>query len=93
MNCGRCGSTVHRDDAMNRRCDACEKLVRRCLCAPVAGPLPYVKPLKSSHECRVCRRWLEGEWARGTPGERVELERQMSVGRCDGCTREAALLK
>jgi len=53
-------------------------------------PLPYVKPLKSSHECRVCRRWLEGEWSRAAPEQQDELQRQMNVGRCDNCTRMAA---
>jgi hypothetical protein len=52
--------------------------------------LPYVKPLKSSTSCRMCRRWLEGEWSSASPEQKVELERQMSVGRCDECTRRAA---
>lgn len=80
---------THRDDAMNLRCDDCEHLVRQCICE-----LPYVKPLKSSHECRVCRHWLEGDWNRATtPEVRAEIQRQMDVGRCDSCTREAVLLK
>lgn len=57
---------------------------------PEGQALPYVKPLKSSHECRRCRRWLEGEWSSASPEERIEIERQMSVGRCDDCTRREA---
>lgn len=54
------------------------------------APLPYVKPLKSAHSCRVCRRWLEGEWPRATAEQKVEIQRQMDVGRCDDCTRKIA---
>lgn len=47
--------------------------------------------LKSSHQCRLCGRWLEGEWANadaaGQVGLCVALRRQMDNGRCDpgGC--------
>lgn len=30
--CEKCGAKVHRDDAMNRRCNDCERLVRQCDC-------------------------------------------------------------
>lgn len=52
--------------------------------------LPYVRPLKSSHQCRRCARWLEGEWSSADAAGRAELNRQMSVGRCDNCTRREA---
>ncbi len=53
--------------------------------------LPYVPPLKSSFSCRICRRWLEGEWSSATTKEaRDEIQRQMGVGRCDDCTRRVA---
>lgn len=45
-------------------------------------------PLKSAHSCRLCRRWLEGEWSRATPEERVEIQRQMTAGHCDDCHRK-----
>jgi hypothetical protein len=32
MECENCGSTAHRDDNMDRRCDGCERLVRLCDC-------------------------------------------------------------
>ncbi len=50
-------------------------------------PLPEVPPLKSCHQCRICCRRLEGEWSAASPEQKVELERQMRVGRCDYCTR------
>lgn len=42
---------------------------------------------KSSTSCRVCRRWLEGEWNRAAPDsqERTEIQRQMDAGHCDSC--------
>lgn len=41
---------------------------------------------KGSTSCRICRRWLEGEWNRAAPGpERAELQRQMDAGHCDLC--------
>lgn len=46
--------------------------------------------LKSAHSCRRCRRWLEGEWARASAEERVELQRQMSNGICDVCPNPPA---
>lgn len=50
--------------------------------------LPYVAPLKSNHHCRLCRRWLEGDWVEATTEEaRAEIQRQMDAGRCDDCTR------
>lgn len=30
--CEKCGSRVHRDDAMNQRCNGCEWLVSQCIC-------------------------------------------------------------
>lgn len=54
--------------------------------------------MKSSTSCRVCRRWLEGEWNRlhslrrvdrlteGVQEELDALQRQMDQGHCDGCT-------
>ncbi len=45
-------------------------------------------PLKGSFSCRTCRRWLEGEWSRATPDERVEIQRQMAAGHCDDCHRK-----
>jgi hypothetical protein len=40
---------------------------------------------KSAHSCRVCRRWLEGEWPDADAAGRVELQRQMDAGHCDAC--------
>jgi hypothetical protein len=41
---------------------------------------------KSAHSCRLCGRWLEGEWARAvTDDERESIERQMNNGMCDDC--------
>lgn len=37
MICGKCEGTAHRDDAMNKRCDGCERLVRLCECEPDPG--------------------------------------------------------
>lgn len=53
--------------------------------------LPDVAPLKSSHQCRACGRWLEGEWNRARDVvARAEIQRQMDAGRCDDCARRAA---
>ena len=50
--------------------------------------------LKSSHQCRRCRFWLEGEWSRvaavaADDGEllqlRRDLEAQMAAGECWEC--------
>jgi hypothetical protein len=41
--------------------------------------------MKSAHSCRVCRRWLEGEWNWATTEERAALQRQMDQGHCDDC--------
>lgn len=50
--------------------------------------LPIMPPLKSAHSCRRCGRWLEGEWNRtDDDDERASIQRQMSDGRCDDCTR------
>ena len=43
MYCEKCGSDVHRDDAMNRRCNNCEHLVRQCICKPNGGGKEKVK--------------------------------------------------
>lgn len=49
------------------------------------------KPLKSSHSCRVCGRWLEGDWNRSDDdAQRAEIQRQMDAGRCDTCTAKEA---
>lgn len=56
----------------------------------MSGDLPYLPPLKSSHQCRRCRRWLEGEWFDADAAGRVEIQRQMDAGRCDDCTRREA---
>lgn len=40
---------------------------------------------KSAHSCRICGRWLEGEWNVEAPPGRVELQRQMDAGHCDLC--------
>lgn len=32
MTCETCGRSAHRDDAMERRCNGCEWLVRECIC-------------------------------------------------------------
>lgn len=53
--------------------------------------LPVMPPLKSAHSCRRCSRWLEGEWNRAaSDDERADIQRQMSAGRCDDCTRREA---
>lgn len=49
--------------------------------------------MKSAHSCRVCSRWLEGEWGRaGSDAERDALQALMDRGYCDkpGCEAEAA---
>lgn len=49
-------------------------------------PAPPRCAFKDSTSCRICRRWLEGEWNRAAPGpERTELQRQMDAGHCDLC--------
>lgn len=63
-------------------CGVDELLQQRAALLPV---------LKSSTSCRLCRRWLEGEWNRESSGERrrealESLNRQMRNGRCDPCT-------
>jgi hypothetical protein len=40
---------------------------------------------KSSHQCRVCARWLEGEWSGADVAGRIDLQRQMDLGHCDRC--------
>jgi hypothetical protein len=40
---------------------------------------------KSAHTCRVCGRWLEGEWSGADAAGRVEIQRQMDAGHCDTC--------
>lgn len=48
--------------------------------------LAGVFKLKSSGSCRLCKRWLEGEWsAARRKAERDALQRQMDAGRCDAC--------
>jgi hypothetical protein len=48
--------------------------------------------LKSSGSCRICRTWLEGEWANSRiAAVRAEIERQMAAGICDGCQRKRQL--
>jgi hypothetical protein len=46
---------------------------------------------KDAYSCRVCRRWLEGEWSSAGPAERVEIQRQMDAGHCDDCHRRVCL--
>jgi hypothetical protein len=43
---------------------------------------------KSAFSCRICRRWLEGEWSGATPEQRIEIQRQMDAGHCDDCHRK-----
>jgi hypothetical protein len=53
--------------------------------------LPVMPPLKSAHSCRRCGRWLEGEWNSADDDQaRADIQRQMSWGRCDDCTRREA---
>ena len=43
--------------------------------------------MKPNHQCRVCGRWLEGEWNLTTdPDLQAALQRQMNQGHCDSCT-------
>lgn len=45
--------------------------------------------LKSSHQCRICRAWLEGLYDRAaTDDRRASALRQMANGMCDGCQRK-----
>jgi hypothetical protein len=51
--------------------------------------------IKGCHQCRICRRWLEGEANRlpsSDEAERGELIRQMEQGCCDGCIPQAKAL-
>lgn len=41
--------------------------------------------MKSSHSCRLCGRWLEGELNEADEAEQAELRRQMDQGHCDVC--------
>ena len=41
--------------------------------------------MKSSGSCRVCRRWLEGEWSQATPEQREVIEKEMAQGHCETC--------
>lgn len=72
--------------------DDIRKYLRRRIVVNATRPadLPDVPPLKSSHQCRRCRRWLEGEWSDADDTQRANLERQMNAGRCDDCTRREA---
>lgn len=48
---------------------------------------------KGAHSCRVCGRWLEGEWSAADllasdadrDALRAEIQRQMDAGHCDAC--------
>lgn len=44
--------------------------------------------LKSSHECRRCKRWLEGDWARADVAARRAILAQMDQGECWPCQKE-----
>lgn len=48
-------------------------------------PEPAPRRLKSAHSCRLCGRWLEGEWASADAEQCIELQRQMDQGHCDVC--------
>ncbi len=72
--------------------DDIRRFATRRIAANATRPadLPELPPLKSSHECRRCRRWLEGEWSGADETGRANLDRQMNAGRCDDCTRREA---
>lgn len=74
MNCERCGSTTHRDDAMVRRCDGCERIVRLCIC--VASPLSLLGE----------GRWMDANghiwhlpWRPSIPAIRITAEQMDAV--------------
>lgn len=47
-------------------------------------PIPR-RRYKSSHSCRICSHWLEGDYAGASDIERITLMRQMEQGVCDKC--------
>jgi hypothetical protein len=53
----------------------------------VIEPAEPLRRFKSAHSCRMCAKWLEGEWSDADPLDRLELQRQMSAGVCDACER------
>lgn len=86
QSCTACGHPVHPAALVGSR-----KTVHPMCDAEAIGVPPPSPPLKSSPSCRVCRRWLEGEWPTADDAGRAEIERQMAAGRCDDCTRRATL--
>lgn len=51
--------------------------------------------LKSNHQCRICRHWIEGDWnAAPTVANREYFQRLMDRGFCDkpACEEKAAAI-
>lgn len=44
--------------------------------------------MKGSTSCRTCGLWFEGPWSVADAAGRVEIQRQMDAGQCDGCAAE-----
>lgn len=63
---------------------ALDRLRTGILATPGPAPEPRCS-FKSAHSCRICGRWLEGDWASASPAERPEIKRQMDAGHCDTC--------
>jgi len=54
MTCD-CGAQTHRDDAMNSRCNGCERLVRQCICInPNQHCTAEECPFTQSHTAKWC---------------------------------------
>lgn len=60
--------------------------VARVLPGELGAPVDrQCRRYKPNHQCRVCARWLEGEWSDADAADRIELQRQMDTGHCDRC--------
>jgi len=80
VRCAGCWSTVCGTDPMRPIVPTSPATERRF--AGGERPSGYER-LKSAHSCRLCGRWLEGEWSKANAVQRARLETMMSLGRCD----------
>jgi hypothetical protein len=80
VRCAGCWSAVCGTDPMRPIVPTSPLAERRF--AGGERPSGYER-LKSAHSCRLCGRWLEGEWSSANAVQRARLQIMMSLGRCD----------